>query len=318
MPTVPGMELIPWSEAGLDASHGVVEAIQRADGVPFVTSRAEIDEWVAEPHFDPGEDAVVAAVGGQVVGYAVAGHAPSGERLERVHLQGGVLPDHRGTGIGSALLEWQIERGREHLAGYDHDLPKYIRTWEYDFQQGAHRLFEDHGMVPVRWFEELIRPVDPIASTTDVSIVPWESEHSAAVLAVKNAAFADHWGSTPTDPETWGLWMDAENTRLDLSFVALDGDEIVGFALNGHYPADEEVLGRKDGWIESLGVSRSHRGRGIASALIARSVAAFAEAGFDSAMLGVDSANPTGARGLYERLGFEPLHRAVSHELVVD
>ena len=311
------MQLVPWSEVGLDAAHAVVEGVQRADGIPFVTTREEIGEWADEPHFDPATDAVVAVVDDAVVGWAMASHSPSGERLERVHLHGGVLPDHRGLGIGSTLLEWQLARGRERLAGYEHGLPKYIRTWEYDFQTEAHQLFEDHGLVPVRWFEELIRPVGMIEATTDIEIVPWQPEHSAAVLPVKNAAFADHWGSTPTDAETWDVWMGAANTRLDLSFVAIDGGEVVGFALNGHYPADEEILGRKDGWIESLGVSRSHRGRGIASALIAASVAAFADAGFDCAMLGVDSANPTGARGLYERLGFEPLHRAVTHELVV-
>lgn len=311
------MELVPWSDVGLDAAHAVVEGVQRADGIPFITTREEIGEWAEEPHFRPAADAVVARRDGNVVGWAMASHAPSGERLERVHLQGGVLPDARGTGIGSALVEWQLARGHEHLAAQDHDLPKYIRTWEYDFQTEAHRLFEDHGMTPVRWFEELIRPVGPIEATADVEIVPWQPEYSSAVLPVKNAAFADHWGSTPTDPETWGVWMGAANTRLDLSFVAIDGGDLVGFALNGHYPADEEVLGRKDGWIESLGVLSAYRGRGIASALIARSVAAFADAGFDAAMLGVDSDNPTGARGLYERLGFEPMHRAVSHEVRV-
>jgi ribosomal protein S18 acetylase RimI-like enzyme len=38
---------------------------------------------------------------------------------------------------------------------------------------------------------------------------------------------------------------------------------------------------------------------------------AFAEAGLDAATLSVDTANPTGAVGIYERLGFRPIRRTV-------
>ena len=313
------MQLTSWTEVGLDTAHEVLTAVEQADGVPFGTTRGEVDEWIEEPHFDPSSDTVVAVVEGRAVGYAAASHAPAGERLERVHLWGGVLPAYRGRGIGSALLEWQLARGREQLAEVDPDLPRYIRTWEYDFRSGSHRLFEDHGMVPVRWFEELIRPVSALEAAADVEVLPWDPKlHSELVRLLKNDVFTDHWGSTPTDEGTWAVWMGAENTRLDLSFVAMDDGELVGFALNGVYPADEAITGRKDGWVESLGVARTHRKQGVASALLATSVSAFADAGRSHAMLGVDSANPTGARGLYVRLGFEPIHRAVSHELRVD
>ena len=86
---------------------------------------------------------------------------------------------------------------------------------------------------------------------------------------------------------------------------------IVGYSLNEHYPDDEAVSGRLDGWIGSIGTLRSHRKRGIASALIVESLYAFAEAGFNSSMLGVDTENPSGAYAIYERLGYSPLQRSV-------
>lgn len=81
------------------------------------------------------------------------------------------------------------------------------------------------------------------------------------------------------------------------------------------FPGDKAVTGRLDGWIDLLSVVRSHRGRGVASALIIASLRSFQEAGFTHAALGVDSENPTGADRVYERLGFRPMHRSVMHQL---
>ena len=38
---------------------------------------------------------------------------------------------------------------------------------------------------------------------------------------------------------------------------------------------------------------------------------AFRDAGLDAATLGVDAENPTGALGVYERVGFRPVRRSV-------
>ena len=43
----------------------------------------------------------------------------------------------------------------------------------------------------------------------------------------------------------------------------------------------------------------------LAAALVARSLLVLRERGMDSAILGVDAENPTGALGVYERAGFE-------------
>jgi ribosomal protein S18 acetylase RimI-like enzyme len=130
-----------------------------------------------------------------------------------------------------------------------------------------------------------------------------------------NAAFADHWGSTPRDEQAWHHEINATGWRHDLSFVALDGDNVVGFSRNQNFPDDFEDTGRRDGWIGSLGVLRSHRGRGIARSLIIHSFHAFVAAGFDHAVLGVDTENPTGAYRLYEGLGFQRMTRLIAHQL---
>jgi ribosomal protein S18 acetylase RimI-like enzyme len=86
-----------------------------------------------------------------------------------------------------------------------------------------------------------------------------------------------------------------------LWFVASDGDEPVGVALCS---VDE---GR--GYVETLGVRPAWQGRGIGGALLRSAFAAFAERGLLDVDLGVDSENPTGAVGLYERAGMRATRR---------
>jgi len=61
-----------------------------------------------------------------------------------------------------------------------------------------------------------------------------------------------------------------------------------------------------------LGTRRPWRKRGIAATLMCESMRAFKAAGLDYAGLGVDTENPTGALGLYERLGFTVIKRSIT------
>jgi ribosomal protein S18 acetylase RimI-like enzyme len=58
------------------------------------------------------------------------------------------------------------------------------------------------------------------------------------------------------------------------------------------------------GWLKDIVVREGERGYGLATALIRHGLAGFARRGVQRAGLKVDAANPTGARRLYERLGF--------------
>lgn len=68
------------------------------------------------------------------------------------------------------------------------------------------------------------------------------------------------------------------------------------------------MTGCTSGYTELLGVRRPWRGRGIAVALLAAVMAAYRADGTDYAELGVDTANPSGAHGLYAALGYRFTH----------
>jgi ribosomal protein S18 acetylase RimI-like enzyme len=143
-------------------------------------------------------------------------------------------------------------------------------------------------------------------------LVGYEPPMGQPLLAIHNEAFLDHWGSEPLTPEIWNHeFVGDPFFRGDLSFVVLDGAEIAGYTVNYVVESDWQAAGIREGWVGQLGVRRPWRKRGVATALLVRSMEAFRAAGLEAATLGVDAENPTGALGVYERVGFRPIRRSV-------
>ena len=300
--------------------HDLYRRWERYWNVPLVTPFDEVAEIFADPHLEPDLDARMVRHEGRVVAFGFVSHIPSGNRLERVFLPGKVDPVMRGCGIGRRLLAWQIERAVEKLRTCDPELPWYVRLEEWEWVDDAHHLFRRFGFAPARWFEDMVRPLDTpldVAVPPGVEILPWSESTPEETLRVSNASFADHWGSTERTLDSWKHTLSSSSVRLDLSYVARAAGELIGICLNYHVPEDTKATGRVDGWIAHLGVLSEWRRRGVAAALIAQSTRAFREVGFTHAMIGVDTANPSGASRLYRKLGFDPLHRSVTYQLQI-
>jgi mycothiol synthase len=314
------VHLRPLARGDIDAVHRITRSCETADSIPIATPREEVAEMFDETHFDPATDGRVVEVDGEPVAWLRTWHEPSGVRLERVYLSGHVEPQFRRRGIGRTLVAWGVARATEQLHSHRNGLPLYVRSSAFSWQDDVAGLYAAAGFEAVRWDAELLRPLAEAIAEREVAgieIVPWAPSHHEACRKVSNAAFADHWGSTPRSEVTWLERLRVAGTRVDLSFVALAAGKVVGLSLNAHYPSDELVTGRRDGWIGTLAVLREWRHRGIGSALIERSLRAFVAEGLTHAMLGVDTENQTGAVSLYRALGFEPLTRSTTFELAV-
>jgi len=300
---------------------GLMNRFERFWGLPIATSQSQAEDDLTAPFVDLALDTRGYWLDGTLSAYGLVWHRPSGERQERAYLQGMVDPELRGQGIGRHLFAWEMERAREWLSGCDTTLPWYIRADEWEWIEDAHRLYRRFGLEPVRYIKEMIRPLDgymEVDAVDGVQIVLWDRGLDEEARATLNQAFADHWGSTPSDDASFQHRLEADGTRIDLSFLAVAEGEVVGVCLNGVYPEDESVSGRREGWVMALGVDRAWRGKGLASSLLTTSFNAFVDSGLTHSMIGVDAENPTGAFRLYEKMGYEVLHGTITSELTVE
>lgn len=303
---------LTWRAANLDDAEALARlhaACFEVDG-GYLMVPSEYRDELDDENDDCERDTLVAAdASGEVVAFTAL-HVPGGEVTERRCFPwGNVHPAWRRRGIGTFLLAWAEARAAERFAAFDDGLGTVIRLSAYETQADRIALFERSGYAATRWFTEMIRdlarPLPQVADPPGIEVLDWTEDLSEAAREVHNEAFADHWGSQPVTEYSWNKWRN-EFWLPDASFVAFDGERAVGYLKSSMFPHDFESRRRTEAWIEGLGTIRSHRGCGIGSALLLRAMEAYRVRGLDYAALGVDSENPTGAFGLYSRLGFEP------------
>ena len=315
------LEWQPATASALGAWADALEASEAVDRSGEVIRREDLEEQLALSYVDAARDTRLGWIGEQVVAYGIVWSIPS-KRQRRVMLGGGIVPECRGEGIGTELIGWLIERGLEVAAAGEPGTPGWLELFASEHDVDRESLFAALGFTPLRYYFQMRRPLAPDLPSPDgaagFTLVPYDFGLDDAVRRAHNEAFRDHFASTEFDAETWQFLVTDRHFRADASFVVLDGDEVVGYALNSIYPDEWEALGYSEGWTHQLGVRRPWRGRGIAKALLGATAGAFAREGLGYATLDVDAENPTGALALYEGSGYTRARTRVAWSRPVD
>ena len=286
-----------------------VEAVDRT-GENFDVD--DLLEELADPNLDMAQDTVAAFDDdGVMVAYGLVRSAELVGESDRYDLEGCVHPDHRGRGLGRAVLDRNADRAARLHRRRHPDLSGEAFLRLHDGNADAVALARAAGMEPVRYWYDMARdltvPPEPAPLADGLRVIGYDAELDDAVRVARNETFADHWGCVERTESDWRQWFTGSRAfRPAISLLALDGDEIAGFLLSYVYDADVVVSGVSEAWIGQIGTRRPWRGRGVASALLTRALVVYAAAGHQRAALGVDTGNPTGALGLYERAGFTP------------
>ncbi|MFF1634461.1 GNAT family N-acetyltransferase [Leifsonia sp. NPDC058248] len=306
------VEWRPLTEGDLEVALALQQAIDAADHPNYLTTREELEEELTFSFVDLEQDSLIAfTADGRAVAATIVVMPPLQETLVRSFLNGGVHPEFRGRGIGRELLAWQQTRAQQQLAGSDKALPAWMLAYADERAPQNVRLLKRAGFEVARYFvaleRELSEPVPEVEPAQGIRIVPYSPERSAATLAARTDSFRDHWASQPLSEEQWTSWL-AGSFRPDISFLAVtdgpSGEEVVGFVLCQVVEDDWESQGFTGAYIGMVGTTRAWRGKRIAPALLGRTLQACADLGWDKVTLDVDAENPSGAFGLYMRMGF--------------
>jgi mycothiol synthase len=240
---------------------------------------------------DPHRLHLIAEDGGRVVGCGFAGPSQS---AGRGHLDPRVLPDHRRRGIGSALLR---------------ELAAHLASLDYGYAS-AHVDGADEGSLAFArrsGFEEVGRQVEQVRTLGDepeprvpegVRLVT-VAERPELLRDAYDLAVEGYADMATSMPVTVSLddWLAEEATLPEGSFVALHGDEIVGYSGLCRLDLDSTA---EDGLTV---VRRAWRRRGLARALKEAELRWAAENGIREVVTWTQRGNE-GMRRLNERLGY--------------
>ena len=304
----------PYTDADAPAIAELQNVREVAVGGEPIYSAAEIRDVVVALTRDVDADTrLVFADDGALAAFAMVAPPPDGGVLGDTFA--GVHPDWTGRGIGRELVGWEIERLRELRdeiapgAAWSVDVGSSVKETQ------ATHLFERFGMRPVRYFFEMVAPIAEVTPTempAGFRVVAYTPDLAHQLYEAVEEAFRDHWGHEDRPFDQWRAWsVDSELFRAEHSRIAFDGDDIAAAVL-----CYDNAVGHH--YIGSVGTRRPWRKRGLASALMSETIAAAAADGKTVTSLGVDADNPTGALGVYERLGFAVRQRWVVHRLILD
>jgi ribosomal protein S18 acetylase RimI-like enzyme len=318
-PVIPGLTFRRFrGEADYPAMAAIVQASYKADEIDDITTVDDIARVYSHlDNCDPYQDMVFVEANGRAVGFnrVTWWQEQGGDRI--YYHFGYLLPEWRGRGIGRAMLRRSERRLRKIAEGHAVACGQKLAAGAQDTQPGLKSLLREEGYYPIRYFYEMTRdlaeeiPTSPLPEGLEVR--PVQPEHYRAVWEADQRAFQDHWGYSPGTENGYQRWLKHPTFNPELWQVAWHGDQVVGMVLNFIDERENEKYGRKRGYTEDISVQREWRRRGIAKALIARSLQMHKELGMTETALGVDTKNPNGALHLYESLGYKPVKRGTAY-----
>ena len=308
-----GVSLRPFAgEADLPAFVEIFRAGNIDDHIDERTSLEGMRNWVSHPSrsFDSARDLVVAEADGRPIAYGFTTWADTSDGVREYVTRGHVHPDWRRQRVGTAILRHNEGHLGELAAEHAVETPRVYSGYAEERRPGAIALLESNGYRPVRWFFDMLRPnldaIDVPAMPDGLELRPVAGrEQLRRLFDADTEAFRDHWGRLrDVSDEHFEQWLADPDYDPGLMVVAWEGDEIAGAVVNVILATENEELGHQRGLLDSVFTRRPWRGRGLASALVGRSLAVLRDHGMTSATLGVDADNPNGALRLYEKAGF--------------
>jgi GNAT superfamily N-acetyltransferase len=257
---------------------------------------------------------------GQLVAAVLLLLSPVPQDEQVVSFLGAIHPDQCNRGLELSLSEWVDSRVR--MAQNANGNPRRIRASCDPAQRSCVALLEGLGFEPVRYFHRMCvtlqESVHEPTLPSQVRLDSWDSSCSSQALEAFNNAFTGHWGLPLLTQAMWDkAFVGVPQFRPDLSLLAMSGSDVIGVCINWVLPITEGSR-HPQGWIEAIGVISEWRGRGVADAMMVRTLNEFLKDKRSEASLAVDTQNLSGALRLYEKHGFVPIKQTTMFERLLD
>ena len=278
-----------------------------------------------QPNCDPYQDVLIAEVNDRMVAYgrvnwrqlAARDAAREGDRI--YFMEWYIRPEWRGQGLEKTFLSQSQVRLRLIIREQDSQAPfngaRLFETSATSLQPELIHMLEEDGFQAARWGCKMtcsnLQNFPDIPMPAGLEVRPVKPEHYRPIWEALLDAFHDDPGYSEPSEEDYQSWLQSAQFQPHLWQVAWESDsasavgEVAGMVLNyiTHVAANRDDPGIA--WTEDICVRRPWRRRGLARALLARSMRMFREMGFSQTSLGVDLNNPESASHLYELMGYQ-------------
>lgn len=311
MPTINGLRFRKFAgDSDFPIMVSIVEAASKADGDDFAVTLESIKhDYQHLTNSDPFKDMIFAEIDGIPIAYSRVQWWQEEVPNDRIYLHFvKIIPEWRNQGIEEAMIGWCENHLRTIAQDHPQDSRRFFQTDNTDVNKKFTELLDKLGYKPERYFIEMSRPLENIPEAklpASIEVRPVKNHDVRRIWDASVEAFRDHWGFSMPKEEDYISYKGSKYFQPDLWQVAWKGDEVIGSVLNYIDEDYNQKFNCKRGWTEEITTHREWRRRGIARALIVRSMHKHKARGMTEVALGVDTNNPSGALKLYQSLGYK-------------
>lgn len=310
-PAIEGLNFRGFSgESDFPLMLNIIEKAKKADKDDRVTTLEDIQHDYAHlTNSDPEKDMIFAEINDDTIAYSRVEWWQEEDPNDRIYSHFvNILPKWRNQGIEESLIQWCEKRLKAVAQAHPQDSKRLFQTYSSEQKTAYNEILKTQSYEAARYFIEMSRSLDdiPEAKLPDgIEVRPVRDEDTYKIWRASVEAFRDHWGFSEPKDEEFISYKESKYFQPDLWQVAWDGDEVVSSVMNFiEHDYNEKNKGKR-GWTENISTRREWRRRGIARALIVRSMHMHKAKGMTEVALGVDTKNPNGALRLYQSLGYE-------------
>ena len=305
-------------EADLDAIASLINLCNAVDQLDRGTSVPELREDYADPDFDPANDLKLwRDDAGRLLATASFWRSQIEGRFNG-YLNFCVHPDARQGPLAAQILTWAEQYCR--TCAQAAPLPGELQISMRETETTRIALCQQQGYSLIREFYRMARSLaDPIPRSVlpdgyRIRQVDCEGDGEAWV-DMFNQSFIDHWNHEPMTLKQYRYYtsMVEYEPQLDQVVVSPDGT-LTAFCYCKIHSRDNQRKGSQEGWINVLGTRRGYRKQGLGRAILQSGLHQLKQAGMETALLGVDSMNPSGALKLYQSVGFQQQHTSCVYQ----
>ena len=314
-------------EQDLPAMLEVFLSAQRADQEDVHETLEDLtNQYRHLTNCDPYQDVLFVEVNDQMAAYGRVDWRQVEASGERIYfMEWYIRPEQRGQGLETAFLSQSQERLRQVIRQQTGEVPfsgvRLFQAHATNFQPDMARLLEADNFQAIRWGSKMTcsdlqnTPDLPMPAGLEVCAV--KPEHYRQIWDALLDAFHDDPGYSQPSEDDYAAWQQSSQFQPDLWQVAWDGNQVAGMVLN--YIARDSAGEEPDtAWTEDICVRRPWRRRGLARALLARSMRMFRQAGFTQTSLGADFNSREGAHQLYASMGYQVISTQTTYHKPVD
>ncbi|MBD1942448.1 GNAT family N-acetyltransferase [Coleofasciculus sp. FACHB-712] len=302
-------------EADLEAIAQLINSCEAVDKLDEGISVSELRQEFKAPSLDKARDLCLwENSDGKLIGFGRMWIPPDGEIIEG-YIGFHVHPSDRGVYLEKQIVAWGEERMRE--VSKERCMSVKLRSSAREDQAERIAFLESCGFTADRYFFTMRRSLDePIPQPqfpAGFTIRQVEVEQDAeAWVEMFNQSFIDHWNHHPLTVEMLKYYLSDRDYKPELNLIAIAPDgTFAAFCHSRIYTEENARSDRKEGWIAVLGTRRGFRKIGLGRAMLLSGMHRLKAAGVETAKLGVDAQNPSGALRLYESVGYATLHTRI-------